>query len=109
MPLQQRKEAFNHPDWLFELKYDGFRALAVIQAGHTQLVSRNGHPFTSFADLGAAISADLNIEGKAVLDGEIVCEDHHGRSQLRRATGRVRCGCGAVNHSVPSMSGRRVI
>jgi len=40
MPLQ-RREAFDHPDWLFELKYDGFRALLVIQAGRMQLFSIN--------------------------------------------------------------------
>jgi len=33
MPLQRRREAFDHPDWLFELKYDGFRALRIIQPG----------------------------------------------------------------------------
>jgi ATP-dependent DNA ligase len=47
MPLQHRRDPFDHPDWLFELKYDGLRALAVIQAGHRRLVSRNGHPFIS--------------------------------------------------------------
>jgi ATP-dependent DNA ligase len=35
---------------MFELKYDGFRAVAVIQPGRTQLISRNGNPFASFAD-----------------------------------------------------------
>ena len=28
MPLSRRPRPFNHPEWLFELKYDGFRALA---------------------------------------------------------------------------------
>jgi bifunctional non-homologous end joining protein LigD len=83
MPLQRRREAFDHPDWLFELKYDGFRALAVIQAGRTQLVSRNGHPFMSFAHLGDSIAADLNLKGKTVIDGEIVCVDRRGRPQFK--------------------------
>jgi bifunctional non-homologous end joining protein LigD len=83
MPLQRRREPFDHPDWLFELKYDGFRAVAAIQSGRTQLVSRNGHPFGSFADLAAAIGADLDIEGKAVIDGEIVCVDRHGRPRFK--------------------------
>ncbi len=83
MPLQRRREVFDHPDWLFELKYDGFRALAVIQPGRTQLVSRNGHPFGSFADLAAAIAVDLNIDGRSVIDGEIVCLDRHGRPQFK--------------------------
>jgi len=30
---------FDHPEWIFELKYDGFRSLAVIQNGRTQLIA----------------------------------------------------------------------
>jgi len=52
MPLLKRAAPFDDPDWIFELKYDGFRALAVIEHGRAQLLSRNGHPFASFADLG---------------------------------------------------------
>jgi len=83
MPLQRRRDVFDHPDWLFELKYDGFRALAVIQPGRTQLISRNGHPFTSYADLANAIATDLNVTGRTVLDGEIVCLDRRGRPQFK--------------------------
>jgi bifunctional non-homologous end joining protein LigD len=83
MPLQHRRDAFDHPDFLFELKYDGFRALAVIHSGRTQLISRNGNPFASFADLCKAITADLNIEERTVLDGEIVCVDRRGRPKFK--------------------------
>jgi len=31
MPLARLAEPFDHPEWLFELKYDGFRALAHIE------------------------------------------------------------------------------
>jgi hypothetical protein len=55
MPLQKRRFPFDDPDYIFELKYDGFRALAVIENGHAQLISRNGHPFASFADLAENI------------------------------------------------------
>jgi ATP-dependent DNA ligase len=52
-----RKPApFDHPEWVFELKYDGFQSLAVIQNGRTQLISRNGNSFKSFADLCKALS-----------------------------------------------------
>ena len=48
MPLVRIPEPFDHPDWLLEVKYDGFRALAIIE-GHTcRLVSRRGHVFTKF-------------------------------------------------------------
>jgi len=45
MPLLKRAAPFDNPDWIFELKLDGFRALAVIENGRAQLLSRNGHPF----------------------------------------------------------------
>ena len=51
MPLQSRPLPFDDPDWAFELKYDGFRSLAVIEHGRFQLISRNGNLFASFSDL----------------------------------------------------------
>src|SRR5262250_792343 len=83
MPLLKRRLPFDDPDWLFELKYDGFRALAVIEHGRAQLISRNGHPFASFADLAEQIAASLPNLKQAVLDGEIVCIDKKGRPQFR--------------------------
>jgi bifunctional non-homologous end joining protein LigD len=49
MALMRHAAAFDHPDWIFELKYDGFRALAQFPGGECQLVSRNGNRFASFA------------------------------------------------------------
>src|SRR5262249_26376532 len=43
MRLASRREPFDDPDWLYEIKYDGFRALAQIESGACQLVSRKGH------------------------------------------------------------------
>jgi hypothetical protein len=51
MSLSRRPLPFDHPEWIFELKYDRFRSLAVIQNGRTKLIPRNGNPFNSFADL----------------------------------------------------------
>ena len=84
MALGSLKAPFSHPDWLFELKYDGFRALAHIDGMRTQLVSRNGHPFASFSDLGNAIATAMPHTERAVLDGEIVCLDRKGRPQFER-------------------------
>lgn len=81
-PVQQRRDAFDHHDWVFELKYDGFRALAHLRDGRCQLVSRNQHSFTSFSNLSEEIARVLPIES-AILDGEIVCVDDRGRSQFR--------------------------
>ncbi len=82
MPLSRRPRPFNHPEWLFELKYDGFRALARIKRGQCELISRNGHPFSSFAELGKSIALALPHLQDAVLDGEIVCLDRKGRPQF---------------------------
>jgi len=38
--LAQRPQPFDHPDWIFEIKYDGFRALAYIEDGECSLISR---------------------------------------------------------------------
>ena len=59
MPLQRRSLPFDDPEWIYELKMDGFRALAVIEHGRAQLLSRNGHPFASFSALAESISDSL--------------------------------------------------
>jgi bifunctional non-homologous end joining protein LigD len=82
MPLRTRKSAFNDSDFIFEVKWDGFRALAVIEYGRTQLISRNGHRFSSFADLKKLISTGLP-DTTAVIDGEICSLDKWGRPQFK--------------------------
>jgi bifunctional non-homologous end joining protein LigD len=77
-PLSRRAKPFNHPEWLSELKYDGFRALARVERNKCQLISRNGHPFASFADLAESMAGSLP-PGTLVLDGEIVCLDRKSR------------------------------
>src|SRR5579862_9863762 len=83
MPLRRRRDPFDHPEWIFELKYDGFRSLCIVQPGRAQLISRNGNPFASYSDLAASIAADLNSQRKTILDGEIVCLDRRGRPKFR--------------------------
>jgi bifunctional non-homologous end joining protein LigD len=67
MPLLKRAAPFDDPEWLFELKYDGFRALAIIEHGRAQLLSRNGHPFASLAELASQIAASLPNMKQAIL------------------------------------------
>src|SRR5256714_13899678 len=45
MPLVRRAESFDDHRWLFELKFDGFRALAHVLGGKPRLVSRNGRDY----------------------------------------------------------------
>src|SRR6266849_2669768 len=51
MRLTQRSNPFDDPDWIFEIKYDGFRALAYIEDGESDLVSRKSHTYKSFREL----------------------------------------------------------
>ena len=82
MPLLKRADPFDDPDWIYELKMDGFRALAVVEHGRAQLLSRNGHPFASFSALAESISDSLpNV--RAVIDGEICSLDRRGRPQFK--------------------------
>src|SRR5689334_614218 len=74
MPLGRKPEPFDDPEWIYELKYDGFRALAVVEYGRCTLFSRNGRPFASFSELASRIGYAL-MPRSVVLDGEIVCLD----------------------------------
>ena len=80
-PLRARKAPFNDPDWLFELKYDGFRAMAWIENRCCRLISRNGNRFSSFGELEKLIEVGL-LANNTVLDGEIVCVDAKGHPQF---------------------------
>src|SRR3954468_957626 len=71
-------EPFSDDDWLFEIKWDGYRAVAFIENGKIRLVSRNQNEFTpEFPEL-QALAKEVNAK-EAVLDGEIVALDEHGR------------------------------
>jgi bifunctional non-homologous end joining protein LigD len=75
------KEPFDHPDWIFEVKWDGYRAVAEIRGKEVSLYSRKGillnKKFSSVAD-------SLRKCGyRAVLDGEIVVVDDLGRPDFQ--------------------------
>ena len=77
MRLIRRPEPFDHPEWIFELKLDGFRALAYLENGGGYFISRNGNTFASFRNLAAEVAA--NFRGAdGVVDGEIVSLDAKG-------------------------------
>jgi bifunctional non-homologous end joining protein LigD len=69
---------FDDPDFLFELKHDGFRALAHIWDGNCELISRRRNSYKSFQSLRDNLSK-LKVKN-AVIDGEIVCLDAEGGS-----------------------------
>jgi bifunctional non-homologous end joining protein LigD len=89
MPLARFDVPFEHPDWIFEPKLDGFRAVAYVEGGTCQLVSRNRNAFKTFVELAQAIGEELSGRS-AILDGEIVRPGPDGRPmfyELRRRRG----------------------
>ena len=81
-PLERAPAPFSHPDWLFELKWDGFRALAYLHEGRCRLLSRKRNEFKSFPALNLALPVEFRSQS-AVLDGEIVCLNGDGRPNFR--------------------------
>jgi bifunctional non-homologous end joining protein LigD len=83
------REPFDHPDFLFELKHDGFRAPAYISDGKCELVSRRRNSYKSFQPLRASLGK-LKVKN-SVLDGELVCLDTEGRSIFNELLFRRGC------------------
>jgi len=86
MRLRLIGKPFDDPDYIFELKHDGFRAVAYIDSGDCRLVSRNlkALPFKSLRASLATISVTQN----AILDGEIIVLDNTGVSQFNALLSR---------------------
>jgi bifunctional non-homologous end joining protein LigD len=75
------KDSFDDPDWIFEVKWDGYRALAEIRNRAVSLYSRNG---ISFNKKFFPIAESLREFGfDAVLDGEIVVVDDQGKPDFQ--------------------------
>jgi bifunctional non-homologous end joining protein LigD len=98
------EKPFDGDDWLFEIKWDGYRAVAFIEKGRARLVSRNQNELTSrypeLKNLPASVKAE-----SAILDGEVVALDDQGRpsfSLMQQRTGfRPGGRRGPVNSAVP--------
>jgi bifunctional non-homologous end joining protein LigD len=86
MRLRLIKEPFDDPDYIFELKHDGFRAIAYIDTGDCRLVSRNLKTLP-FKALRASL-ATISVTQNAILDGEIIVLDHSGVSQFNALLSR---------------------
>ena len=69
---------FDHAEFVFELKMDGWRCLAYIESEACRLISRKQNQLKSFGRLAAAL-AKLRVQN-AIIDGEVVCLDAEGRS-----------------------------
>jgi DNA ligase D-like protein (predicted ligase) len=65
------------PEWVFELKFDGYRALAIKSGGKVQLRSRNDNDFG--ARYPGVVKALAPMPDETVIDGEVVALDAEGR------------------------------
>jgi bifunctional non-homologous end joining protein LigD len=81
MLAESIEKPFDDPDWLFEIKWDGYRAIAFIENGKVRLVSRNQNELTArypeLKDMPEFVQAKT-----AILDGEVVALDVDGRASF---------------------------
>ena len=82
--LAERIDApFSSPDWLFEVKYDGYRMIGAREDAAGLLFTRNGVPAAArFPEIARALAA-LPVE-RVILDGEVVATDDEGRPSFAR-------------------------
>jgi len=92
------KAPFDHPDWFFEVKWDGYRAIAEIRDGKVSLYSRNQ---ISLNKKFSPIVESLQKFGfDAVLDGEIVVVDDQGLPDFQMLQNYQKSGRGYLIYYV---------
>ena len=79
---------FSDPNWLFEIKWDGVRALAWVEGGAVRLRSRNNVDITSRYPELAALPKVLAAR-QAIVDSEVVALDARGHSDFQRLQERM--------------------
>ena len=127
MLLQLTTELPEGPQWLYELKLDGYRAIAFKTGGKVRLRSRNDKDFTArYPVIASALSA---LPDETVIDGEVVAMDetdkpsfnllqNFGSSKasliyyvfdvlIRRALEKGRSACTAIHQRLKLMKKRR--
>jgi len=82
MLAKETTEVFDSKEWLFEIKWDGYRAVSEIAAGKVELYSRNGISFNNRYPL---VCRELEkIKHDVVLDGEMVVLDAQGQPSFQK-------------------------
>jgi bifunctional non-homologous end joining protein LigD len=94
-------EPFDRADWFFEVKFDGFRAIAEVENQQVRLYSRNQ---LSYVDrFPAVVTALAHLGHDAVLDGEIVVMDEKGRPRFELLQNYAKEGQGQLAYQVFDM------
>jgi bifunctional non-homologous end joining protein LigD len=74
------REVPHGQEWLYEVKWDGYRAIAYVESGDVELVSRNNNSLTQrFESVAKAIGKAARTPN-CVLDGEVCALDEDGRA-----------------------------
>ena len=77
------EEAPAGDEWLYEVKYDGYRMVAFVEGNHARLVTRNGNDYTDRFPEVASSLADWSNGRAFVLDGEAVVADADGKTDFQ--------------------------
>jgi bifunctional non-homologous end joining protein LigD len=92
------EKPFDHPDWIFEVKWDGYRAIAEIRDGDVSLYSRN---LISLSERFLPVMYSLRkLRFDAVLDGEIVVVDDRGHPDFQMLQNYQKSGRGHLIYYV---------
>lgn len=70
-------------DWLYEVKYDGYRIIAYIEENNVRLLTRNGHDYTDRFNEIATSLMNFAANKSMVLDGEMVIADKQGKTDFQ--------------------------
>ena len=89
---------FDHPDWIFEMKWDGYRAVAEVRNGDVALYSRN--LISLNPKYGPIVEALRQLRFEAVLDGEIVVVDERGHPDFQQLQNYPKSGSGHLLYYV---------
>ena len=86
MLLTDWPRVFRSAEWVWELKYDGFRVLAVREGRTARVLTRTGRDVSElFPEITSAVRA---LRHDVVLDGELTVTDDKGRPDWNAANGR---------------------
>lgn len=81
MLAKETDKPFSDPGWIYEIKWDGYRAIAEVEQDNVILYSRNGNTFND--SYPPVVEALTRLKINAVLDGEVVVVDENGRSNFQ--------------------------
>jgi bifunctional non-homologous end joining protein LigD len=91
---------FDDPDWLFEIKWDGFRVEAVVEDGEVRLFTRGGKDAAA-SYFGEFLAPPDWIQARsAVVDGEVVALDRHGEPDFALLQARLKGGSAGFVYQV---------